>query len=165
MTGNTVIDALLWIREKVRQTRPDLPDGLAEALDGRQVVLVTGHRRESFGEGFQNVCHAIRQIADTFQDVVFVSPVHPAHKRILHYAEDTCRTFANIVENFIPGEVYNVGGKEERSISIEELSDVVLQATGADPRLAICKARKDLPHEPRSLTFQVAPRSKTRPHG
>jgi UDP-N-acetylglucosamine 2-epimerase (non-hydrolysing) len=76
VTGNTVIDALLWIREKVRRVRPDMPAGLAEALDGRQVVLVTGHRRESFGEGFENICEAIRQIADTFQDVIFVYPVH-----------------------------------------------------------------------------------------
>lgn len=76
VTGNTVIDTLLWIRDRVYQARPDLPDGLADALDGRQVVLVTGHRRESFGEGFENICDAIRQIADTFRDVVFVYPVH-----------------------------------------------------------------------------------------
>lgn len=76
LTGNTVVDALLWAREKVREKRPALPDGLAEALDGGQVVLVTGHRRESFGEGFENICTAIREIADAMEDVVFVYPVH-----------------------------------------------------------------------------------------
>ncbi len=76
VTGNTVIDALLWVRERVRAARPELPHGLRESLEGHQVVLVTGHRRESFGQGFENICNAIREIADTFQDVVFVYPVH-----------------------------------------------------------------------------------------
>ncbi len=91
--------------------------------------------------------------------------VHRGHKRIFDYVEDTCRTFANITENFIPGEVYNVGGKEEWGISIEELADIVLETTGASPRLAIpkgeegfttrvkivdfSKARRDLKHDPK----------------
>ena len=91
--------------------------------------------------------------------------VYGGHKRIFDYVEDTCRTFANIVDNFIPGEVYNIGGKEEWSIGIEELADIVLQATGASPRLAIyrgeegfttkvkivdfSKARRDLKHDPK----------------
>jgi UDP-N-acetylglucosamine 2-epimerase (non-hydrolysing) len=62
MTGNTVIDALLAVRERVRQTPPRLPAGLAEALDGHEMVLVTGHRRESFGEGFENICQAVRDL-------------------------------------------------------------------------------------------------------
>ena len=76
LTGNTVIDALIWVRERVREVRPKLLDGLAEAIDGRHMVLVTGHRRESFGQGFENICHAIREVADVFPDVVFVYPVH-----------------------------------------------------------------------------------------
>jgi UDP-N-acetylglucosamine 2-epimerase len=76
VTGNTVIDALLWVRELVRHRQPSLPDGLADRLEGHQVVLVTGHRRESFGEGFENICRAIRQVAELFPDVVFVYPVH-----------------------------------------------------------------------------------------
>jgi len=76
VTGNTVIDALLWARERVREVCPELPDGLAEAIDSRRVILVTGHRRESFGEGFENICHAIREVSDIFPDVVFVYPVH-----------------------------------------------------------------------------------------
>ena len=76
VTGNTVIDALLWVRERVREVCPKLPDRLAEAMNSRQMVLVTGHRRESFGKGFENICRAIREVADTFPDVVFVYPVH-----------------------------------------------------------------------------------------
>jgi UDP-N-acetylglucosamine 2-epimerase len=76
VTGNTVIDALLWVREHVRQRTPSLPEGLASWLEGYQMVLVTGHRRESFGEGFENICRAIRQVADHFPDVAFVYPVH-----------------------------------------------------------------------------------------
>ena len=76
VTGNTVIDALLWVRERVRQRVPSLPEGLAEWVKGYKMVLVTGHRRESFGEGFENICRAIRQVADHFPDVAFVYPVH-----------------------------------------------------------------------------------------
>lgn len=76
VTGNTVIDALLWMRKQVRESRPLLPKGLAEVVEERQVVLVTGHRRESFGKGFESICHAIREVADSFSDVMFVYPVH-----------------------------------------------------------------------------------------
>jgi UDP-N-acetylglucosamine 2-epimerase (non-hydrolysing) len=76
LTGNTVIDALLWVRERVRESPPSLPADLLKALDGREIVLVTGHRRESFGQGFKNICEAIREIADTHPEVAFVYPVH-----------------------------------------------------------------------------------------
>ena len=76
VTGNTVIDALLWVRQRVRRSRPPLPGGLVEGMDDRQVILVTGHRRESFGEGFENICQAIREVADAFPEVLFVYPVH-----------------------------------------------------------------------------------------
>lgn len=76
VTGNTVIDALLWVRERVRAAPPELPRGLIGATTGQQIILVTGHRRESFGGGFDNICHAIREIADNFADVAFVYPMH-----------------------------------------------------------------------------------------
>ncbi len=76
VTGNTVIDALLWIRDRVRQSPPVLPVGLAESLSGRQLVLVTGHRRESFGQGFENICRAIHDVAEAYAEAVFVYPVH-----------------------------------------------------------------------------------------
>lgn len=90
--------------------------------------------------------------------------VYRGHKRIFDFVDDTCRTFANIVDNFIPGEVYNIGSKEEWGISIEELAEIVLNATGANPKLAeykgeehfttrvkvvdYSKSRRDLKHDP-----------------
>lgn len=90
--------------------------------------------------------------------------VHRGHRRIFDYVDDTCRTFANIVDNFKPGEVYNVGSREDWVVSIEELADIVLAATGASPTLAeyrgeegfttrvklvdYTKSRRDLKHAP-----------------
>jgi UDP-N-acetylglucosamine 2-epimerase (non-hydrolysing) len=76
VTGNPVIDSLLWARDRVRRVQPALPVGLFERLDGRQVVLVTGHRRESFGSKFEGLCAAIRRIADENDDAIVVYPVH-----------------------------------------------------------------------------------------
>ncbi|MCP4758095.1 MAG: UDP-N-acetylglucosamine 2-epimerase (non-hydrolyzing) [Planctomycetes bacterium] len=69
VTGNTVIDALLQLRS--RQAETD------EAFDSPyREILVTGHRRESFGDGFRNICHAIRTLAEERHDVRIVYPVH-----------------------------------------------------------------------------------------
>jgi UDP-N-acetylglucosamine 2-epimerase (non-hydrolysing) len=76
VTGNTIIDALIWMRNKIKVKRPFMPEGLDLILDGRRIILVTGHRRESFGEGFENICQAIRDVADAFADVAFIYPVH-----------------------------------------------------------------------------------------
>ena len=80
------------------------------------------------------VYHALR--GDPFK-------VHKGHKRIFDYVEDTCRTFANIMDNFIPGEVYNIGGKEDWMIGIEELADIVLQTIGSSPKLALYDEEED----------------------
>lgn len=69
VTGNTVIDALLWAAERV-DTKPFLPP------EGKKLVLVTAHRRENHGAPFENVCAALRQIADR-GDVQMLYPVHP----------------------------------------------------------------------------------------
>ena len=69
VTGNTVIDALLWATERV-DTRPFVPP------TGKKLVLVTAHRRENHGEPFENVCAALRDIADR-GDVKILYPVHP----------------------------------------------------------------------------------------
>lgn len=77
VSGNTVIDALLWARDRVMagacQLAPEL-GGLRE--ESRRVVLVTGHRRESFGAGFIAICAAIKRLANQHQDIIFVYPVH-----------------------------------------------------------------------------------------
>lgn len=76
VTGNTVIDSLLWAQARLDNYKVDLPEGLQDSLEGKRVVLVTGHRRESFGEGFINICKAIKQVADELEDVTFVYPMH-----------------------------------------------------------------------------------------
>jgi UDP-N-acetylglucosamine 2-epimerase len=77
VTGNTAVDALEWARSLVRATPPtSLPPDLPEFLEGHRLVLVTGHRRESFGAGLRSICQAVRDLAERFEDVVFVYPVH-----------------------------------------------------------------------------------------
>ena len=77
VTGNTVIDALLMAKEMVRENIPVI-DGLPSWLmkSEARMVLITGHRRENFGEGFEHICTAIRNLAERFSDVHFVYPVH-----------------------------------------------------------------------------------------
>ena len=65
--------------------------------------------------------------------------VYKGHKRIIDYVEDSCRTFANIVDNFIPGEVYNVGGRIEWEMDIKQYSDIILRATKRDDSLITYK--------------------------
>ena len=77
VTGNTVIDALLMAKEKVNVNPPTiegLPNDLMASDD--RLVLITGHRRENFGEGFENICTAIRNLAERFPETHFVYPVH-----------------------------------------------------------------------------------------
>ncbi|MGR7712977.1 non-hydrolyzing UDP-N-acetylglucosamine 2-epimerase [Klebsiella aerogenes] len=79
ITGNTVIDALLMVKDKLAQD-PVLADELKAKFDfiddDRKIVLITGHRRESFGGGFERICNAVLKLAKTFPDVDFVYPVH-----------------------------------------------------------------------------------------
>jgi UDP-N-acetylglucosamine 2-epimerase (non-hydrolysing) len=77
ITGNTVIDALLMAKENVRKKPPKI-DGLPEGLmqSDARMVLITGHRRENFGEGFEHICTAIRNLAERFPETHFVYPVH-----------------------------------------------------------------------------------------
>lgn len=79
VTGNTVIDALLMTENKLR-TNSKLQDDLRNKFSflrvGARMVLITGHRRENFGDGFNRICEAISQLASIHQDVDFVYPVH-----------------------------------------------------------------------------------------
>lgn len=75
VTGNTVVDALLWAVHRERNRQAYWQDKHA-CLGNRRMVLITGHRRENFGQGFDNICRAIRTLADSFPDVEFVYPVH-----------------------------------------------------------------------------------------
>ncbi|MHC0510523.1 non-hydrolyzing UDP-N-acetylglucosamine 2-epimerase [Achromobacter aegrifaciens] len=79
VTGNTVIDALLWVRRKLaedQELRRQTASKLAFLNPDRKVVLITGHRRESFGAGFERICQAIATAARQFPACDFVYPVH-----------------------------------------------------------------------------------------
>lgn len=79
VTGNTVIDALLSIRSRLQSDallRRHAAQEIPYDIGGRRIVLVTGHRRESFGEGFERICTALAQIAKRHPDVDVVYPVH-----------------------------------------------------------------------------------------
>jgi UDP-N-acetylglucosamine 2-epimerase (non-hydrolysing) len=79
VTGNTVIDALFWVWEKIDRD-PGLASQLASLypfLDqNRKLILVTGHRRESFGGGFERICEALRSIAIEYPNCQILYPVH-----------------------------------------------------------------------------------------
>lgn len=93
VTGNTVIDALYWVLNKIESTSDmeqnllsklnefGLPESVINTWDsgdvqGRRLVLITGHRRENFGEGFFNICNSIKKLAERYADVDFVYPMH-----------------------------------------------------------------------------------------
>jgi len=82
--------------------------------------------------------------------------VYKGHKRIIDYVEDTCRTFANILDNFIPGEAYNVGGKAEWEMSIEEYSNLVLKAVGRDSSLVTYKESEPFTTKVKHMDFSKA---------
>ena len=101
--------------------------------------------------------------------------VYLGHKRIFDYVEDTCRTFANIVDNFKPGEVYNVGGKEEWEHDIKYVSDIILKCLKKDDsrvtykeaepfttqvkHMDFSKIRRDLGHDPKVPLEEGIPRT------
>lgn len=86
VTGNTVIDALYWVVNKIKNDvvlNEELKQILAKVgydterlVDGRKLVLITGHRRENFGDGFINMCSAIRDLKNKYLEVDFVYPMH-----------------------------------------------------------------------------------------
>lgn len=77
ITGNTVIDALLFSSERVDQLQNDEIDYLKSIVDhNRKLILVTGHRRENHGQGFINICEALKEIANANPDVQIIYPVH-----------------------------------------------------------------------------------------
>ena len=82
--------------------------------------------------------------------------VHMGHKRIIDYVEDTVRTFANIVDNFIPGEVYNVGSKQEWERDIKQYSDMVLDAVGVDDSLVTYTPAEDFTTKVKTIDFSKA---------
>ena len=102
VTGNTVIDALYWVIDKIK-TDKSLESDLKNLLftsgydvdrlhDGKKLVLITGHRRENFGDGFINMCTAIKDLTQKYPDIDFVYPMHlnPNVRKPIHevFGED-----------------------------------------------------------------------------
>jgi dTDP-glucose 4,6-dehydratase len=82
--------------------------------------------------------------------------VYKGHKRIIDYVGDTARTFANIVDNFIPGEAYNVGSKQEWEHDIKEYSDMVIDAVGIDDSLVTYKEAEAFTTKVKKMDFSKA---------
>lgn len=127
VTGNTVIDALQM--EIQRQGDPAVGDRLRASLCkaggtdlfDRPMVLVTGHRRENFGDGFQQICTAISKLAERFPETNFVYPVHlnPNVSQVVH---DRLGTLANV--RLLPPQPYS------EFVALLAASHVVLTDSG-----------------------------------
>lgn len=105
ITGNTVIDALYMVLKKI-ESSSSLKNEIVESLlhagydcnrlrDGKKMVLITGHRRENFGEGFKNMCSAIKHLSEKYPKVDFIYPMHlnPNVRKPIHeiFGEDLTR--------------------------------------------------------------------------
>lgn len=95
VTGNTVIDALHWVVASGKAVAPRF--GRDES---RCMVLITGHRRENFGDGMKYICQAINALAEQFKDVDFVYPIHlnPNIRRAVHDIIDGSRSNVYLLE-------------------------------------------------------------------
>lgn len=76
VSGNTVIDSLFYALEKVKKSLVGVKQTISYKVSDRKMVLITGHRRENFGDGFVNICEAIRHLAEKYGEIDFVYPVH-----------------------------------------------------------------------------------------
>lgn len=135
VTGNTVIDALHWVTNKINNDN-DLNANLAKELiakgydvtrlaNGRRLVLITGHRRENFGEGFHNICNALKTLSEKYSDVDFVYPMHlnPNVRRPIH------EVFGEDLSNL--GNIFFIEPLEYLMfIFLMEKSDIVLTDSG-----------------------------------
>lgn len=135
VTGNTVIDALYWVVNKIKEDKAlnsRLQTQLAEAgydvtrlSGGKKLVLITGHRRENFGEGFINMCTAIKDLTQKYPDVDFVYPMHlnPNVRKPIH------EVFGSNLDNL--GNMFFIEPLEYLSfVYLMEKSNLVLTDSG-----------------------------------
>ena len=142
VTGNTVIDALHWVTAKIKGDKV-LDKELARQLkekgydttriaktdkefsDSKRLVLITGHRRENFGESFLNICHAIQDLSKKYPNVDFVYPMHlnPNVRKPIH------EVFGNDLSHL--GNVFFIEPLEYLSfVFLMEKADIVLTDSG-----------------------------------
>ncbi len=135
VTGNTVIDALYWVVDKMKSDEKlstELSELLAHAgydvnrlTNGKKLVLITGHRRENFGDGFINMCTAIRDLTQRYPDVDFVYPMHlnPNVRKPIH------EVFGENLDNL--GNMFFIEPLEYLSfVYLMEKSNIVLTDSG-----------------------------------
>jgi UDP-N-acetylglucosamine 2-epimerase len=77
LTGNTVVDALAWIRDSLRRAPSQLPDEVLSRINGHRLLLVTTHRRENIGQPLENICLALQELNRRDESLAIVLPVHP----------------------------------------------------------------------------------------
>ena len=135
VTGNTVIDALYWVVNKIK-TNASLREDMQQLLlqsgydvtrlkEGRKLVLITGHRRENFGDGFINMCTAIRDLTQKYPEVDFVYPMHlnPNVRKPIH------EVFGEDLNNL--GNMFFIEPLEYLSfVTLMEKADIVLTDSG-----------------------------------
>lgn len=135
VTGNTVIDALYWVVDKIKNDT-SLDNTLKETLlkagydvdrltKGKKLVLITGHRRENFGDGFLKMCIAIRDLKNKYSEVDFVYPMHlnPNVRKPIH------ETFGKDLDNL--GNMFFIEPLEYLSfVYLMEKSFIVLTDSG-----------------------------------
>jgi len=112
VTGNTVVDALLSVRERLPHFSSDYwrtsfgPELFRHLMCAdKRIVLITGHRRENFGAGFINLCKAIKTLAQNNSDVVFVYPVHlnpNVQKPVYEVLSDLSNVFLIEPQDYLP---------------------------------------------------------------
>lgn len=135
VTGNTVIDALYWVVEKIKSdaalnaglkaTLSGAGYDISRAESGRWLVLITGHRRENFGDGFISMCKAIKFLTKRYPDVDFVYPMHlnPNVRRPIH------EVFGDELEGL--GNMFFIEPLEYLSfVCLMEKADIVLTDSG-----------------------------------
>ncbi len=135
VTGNTVIDALYWVVDKIKNNS-ELEKELSNFLlkkgynvdrlsKGRKLVLITGHRRENFGDGFIHMCRAIKDLSQKYHHVDFVYPMHlnPNVRRPIH------EVFGERLDNL--GNMFFIEPLEYLSfVYLMEKSSIVLTDSG-----------------------------------
>lgn len=135
VTGNTVIDALYWVVNKIKEDKrlnSELQSLLVGAgydvtrlQGGKKLVLITGHRRENFGDGFINMCTAIKDLTQKYPDVDFVYPMHlnPNVRKPIH------EVFGENLDNL--GNMFFIEPLEYLSfVYLMEKSNIVLTDSG-----------------------------------
>lgn len=97
ITGNTIVDALMRMRRHILDAPPRLPEEAERILHaGTPYVLITGHRRENFGQGMESLCEAIRILAERHRDHAFIYPVH-LNPRVHDVVHARLGGFSNVV--------------------------------------------------------------------